>query len=325
MKARIVGTGSYLPEKIRTNYDLEKMVDTNDEWIRSRTGIEQRHVAREDQAASDLAYEAGKRAIEDAKIDKDDIDMILVATISGDNNYPSTANWLQKKLGIKPIPSMDVAAGCSGYLYTMIIADSFIKSGLAKNILVVGVELMTKVMNWEDRNTCVLFGDGAGATVLSATTEDVGIRGTHWSADGNLGELLVQPAGGSAMPASEKTVRENLHTIHMKGNEVFRHAVTRMAEAAQIALEKSNITSEDVDLFIPHQANIRIIDSTIKRAKIPREKTFVNIDKTANMSSATIPVALDQAIKAGRLKRGDTLLTAAFGAGLTWAAVVIDY
>ncbi len=324
-RSYIAGTGSYLPEKVMSNDDWSKLIDTNDEWIKSRTGISLRHIASENQTASDLSLEASKKAIESAGIDKEDLDLILVGTVSGDNPYPSTGNWLQKKLGVSEIPSMDLAAGCSGFLYGLITANGLISSGVVNNVLVVGVEVMSKFMNWEDRNSCVLFGDGAGAVVLRATEEDKGIMGLHWSADGSLGELLIQPAGGSAMPASEETVKNKLHTVHMKGNEVFRHAVTRMAESAKKALEQASVSVEDIDLFIPHQANIRIIDSTIKRAGIPKDKTFVNIDKVANISAATIPVALDQAIEEGRLKTGDTLLTAAFGAGLTWAALVIKF
>ncbi|MCP5107768.1 MAG: ketoacyl-ACP synthase III [bacterium] len=319
----LLGTGSYLPEKVMTNDDWAKLVDTSDEWITSRTGIKERHFAADNQACSDLVTEAAKRAIEDANIDKDDIDLIIVATVGSDHNYPSTANWTQKKLGLGPIPSFDISAGCSGFLYGMIMADSFLKSGTAKHVLVVGAEVMSRIINWEDRNTCVLFGDGAGAAVFGPGGNGKGIRSTYWGADGNLGDLLIQPAGGSAMPASEETVAKKLHSVHMKGNEVFKHAVLRMQEAAMKALELAGMSGEDIDLYIPHQANVRIIDATIKRAGIPREKTFINIEKIANVSAATIPIALDQARKEGRLKEGDTLLMSAFGAGFTWSGIVI--
>ncbi len=325
IRSEILGTGSYLPEKVVTNKDWEKMVDTSDEWITTRTGIKERHFAAENEATSDLVVEASKKAIEDAKINKEDIDLIIVGTISSDNAYPSTANWVQKKLGIKPIPSFDISAACSGFLYGLIIADSFIKNGTAKKVLVAGAEIMTRIMNWEDRNTCVLFGDGAGAVVLGPTNEDKGILSTYWGADGNLGDLLKQPAGGSAMPATHETVDKKLHTIHMEGNKVFKHAVLRMQEAAIKALELANLTCDDVDLYIPHQANIRIIEATIERAKIPLEKTFINIDKIANISSATIPIGLDQAKKTGRIKHGDNVLMSAFGGGLTWAGILVKF
>lgn len=325
IRSEVLGTGSYLPEKVVTNKDWEKMVDTSDEWITTRTGIKERHFAAENEATSDLVVEASKKAIEDAKINKEDIDLIIVGTISSDNAYPSTANWVQKKLGIKPIPSFDISAACSGFLYGLIVADSFIKIGAAKKVLVAGAEIMTRIMNWEDRNTCVLFGDGAGAVVLGPTDEDKGILSTYWGADGNLGDLLKQPAGGSAMPATHETVDKKLHTIYMEGNKVFKHAVLRMQEAAIKALELANLTSNDVALYIPHQANIRIIEATIERAKIPLEKTFINIDKIANISAATIPIGLDQAKKTGRIKPGDNVLMSAFGGGLTWAGIVVKF
>lgn len=307
-----------------TNDDWAKLVDTSDEWITTRTGIKERHFAADGEATSDLVAKAAVRALEDAQISKDDIDIIIVATVNPDNAYPSTGNWVQKKLALGPIPSFDISAGCSGFLYGVILADSLIKSGTAKNILVAGAEIMSQIINWEDRNTCVLFGDGCGAAVLTACNGvDEGILSTCWGADGNLGDLLVQPAGGSAMPASGETIEKNLHTVHMKGSEVFKHAVLRMQEAAMKAIELAGLTSGDIDLYIPHQANVRIIDATIKRAGIPWEKTFVNIDKIANVSGATIPIALDQARKQGRLKHGDTLLMSAFGAGFTWGGIVV--
>ncbi len=324
--SKIIGTGSYLPKRIMTNADWEKIVETSDEWIVSRTGIKERHVAAENEATSDMIVEAAKKAIEDAKIDKDDIDLIIVGTITPDNSYPSTANWVQKKLGIKPIPSFDIGAACSGFLYGLTVANSMIKSGVAKTVLVAGAETMTKALNWKDRNTCVLFGDGAGVAILTATeNKNEGILSTYWGADGNLGQLLMQPAGGSAMPASKETVEKSLHTVHMSGNEVFKHAVLRMQEAAMKSLELAGYSSEDVDLFIPHQANLRIINATIKRAKIPLEKTFINIENTANISAGTIPIALDQARKQSRIKEGDIVLLAAFGAGFTWGGITIKF
>jgi 3-oxoacyl-[acyl-carrier-protein] synthase-3 len=228
-------------------------------------------------------------------------------------------------LGIKPIPSFDVGAACSGFLYGLIIADSLIKNRVVKRILVAGAEIMTRVVNWEDRNTCVLFGDGAGAIVIEVANGDSGIMSTYWGADGNLGELLYQPAGGSAIPATLESVEKRLHTVHMKGNEVYKHAVLRMQEAAIKAIKLADLTSKDIALYIPHQANIRIIKATIKRAKIPLEKTFINIDKIANISAATIPIALDQAFREKRIKPGDNVLMSSFGAGFTWAGVVVRF
>jgi len=325
MRVKIIGTGSYLPEKVMTNADWAKLVDTSDEWIITRTGIKERHFAAPGEATSDLVTRAAETAIKDAGIDKDDIDAIIVGTVSADNAYPSTGNWVQKKLDIRPIPSFDISAGCSGFLYGLILAESLIKSGAARTVLVSGAEIMSRIINWEDRNTCVLFGDGAGAAILQAGDGENGILSTYWSADGNLGDLLIQPAGGSVMPASEETVAKKLHTVYMKGNEVFKHAVLRMQEAATKAIELANLTSEDIDLFIPHQANLRIIDATIRRADIPLEKTYINIEKTANMSGATIAVALDHARREGRIKPGDNVLMSSFGAGFTWCGLVVRF
>jgi 3-oxoacyl-[acyl-carrier-protein] synthase-3 len=323
-RSALVGTGHYLPEKVITNNDWAKLVDTSDEWITTRSGIKERHFVSDGEATSDMVTTAATRAIKDAGLDKNDIDLIVVGTISPDNAYPSTGNWVQKKLEMPTVPSFDVSAACSGFLYGIIIADSFIRSGMAKTILVAGAEIMSRIIDWEDRSTCVLFGDGAGAAVVAAAREeDRGILSTCWGSDGNLGDLLKQPAGGSAMPASMETVQKKLHTVHMKGNEVFKHAVLRMQEAAIKAIELANLTSADIDLYIPHQANIRIIDATIRRAGIPLEKTYINIDKIANISSATIPIGLDQARKEGRIKPGDTVLMSSFGAGFTWAGVVV--
>lgn len=308
-----------------TNDDWSKLVDTSDEWITTRTGIKERHFAAKNEATSDLVVKASENAIKDAGIDRKEIDLIIVGTISGDTPFPSTGNWVQKKLGLDPIPSFDVGAACSGFLYGLILADTLIKSGAANRILVAGAEIMTRIMNWEDRSTCVLFGDGSGAVIVEATENDTGILSTYWSADGNLGELLLQPAGGSKRPASPETLEQNLHTVHMKGNEVFKHAVLRMQEAAIKAIELAGLKSEDISLYIPHQANVRIIEATIKRAKIPVEKTLINIDKIANISSATIPIALDQANKQGKIKPGDNVLMSAFGAGFTWAGVVVRF
>jgi len=322
-RVRILGTGSYLPERIMTNADWAKLVDTSDEWIISRTGIRERHFAADGENTSDLAAKAGLRAIADAGLKPEDIDTMIVATVTPDTAFPSTANWTQKKMGIAPIPSFDICAGCSGFLYGLIVAQSMLLAGTAKRMLVIGAEVLTRMMDWEDRNTCVLFGDGAGAAVVTAEEGEAGILSSFWGADGNLGNLLLQPAGGTAMPASHETVDKNLHTVQMLGNEVFKHAVLRMQESAQKSLERANMTAEEVDVYIPHQANVRIIEATIKRAGIPREKTIINIDHIANVSAATIPIAMDEARRDGRLKAGHNLLMTAFGTGLTWAGMVV--
>ncbi len=325
MPVGIIGTGHYLPETVMTNEDWAKIVDTTDEWITTRTGIKKRHFAAKNQATSDLVVEAAKEAIRNAGIDKSEIDIVLVATISPDTPYPSTGNWVQKKLGLASIPTLDISAGCSGFIYGLITAMSYIRSGMARHVLVAGAEVMSRVINWQDRSTCVLFGDGAGAAVLGPVPEGKGLLSSYWGSDGSLAELLMQPAGGSAMPASEETVREHKHTVHMAGNTIFRHAVLKMQESAEKALEIAGFKGKDVDLFIPHQANMRIIEATIKRAGIPLEKTFINIEETANISAATIPIALDQARRSERIHEGDLVLLAAFGAGFTWAAATMRF
>lgn len=322
-RVRILGTGSYLPERVMTNADWARIVDTSDEWITTRTGIKERHFAADNEATSDLVARACLRAVDDAGLKPTDIDTLIVATVTPDTAYPSTANWTQKKMGIPPIPSFDIGAGCTGFLYGLIVAQGLLLSGMSQKMLVAGAEVLSRMINWEDRNTCVLFGDGAGAAVLTAEEGERGILSTFWGADGNLGDLLLQPAGGSAMPATEETVRRKKHTVHMAGNEIFKHAVLRMQESAMEALSRAGLSAEDVDLYIPHQANTRIIEATIKRAGIPREKTYINIDRIANISAGTIPIALDEARREGRLKENDNLLMTAFGAGLTWAGITV--
>jgi 3-oxoacyl-[acyl-carrier-protein] synthase-3 len=322
---KIIGTGSYLPEKILTNADLEKIVDTSDEWIRTRTGIEERHIVADNEAASDLVVNAARKAMEMASIDAKGIDTIIVGTISPDTPFPSTGCWVGTALGIEGVPAFDVSAACSGFLYALIVADSLIKAGTAKRVLVGGVEVLTRITNWNDRTTCVLFGDGAGVVILEESDDDSGILSSYWGADGSLGELLIQYAGGSRMPPTHETVDKNLHTIYMKGNEVFKHAVRMMALAAGKALERANVKPEEISLFIPHQANIRIIEATIKRFGIPREKTMVTIDKIGNISSATIPISFDWAVREGRVKKGDLVLLDAFGGGFTWGSALIRW
>lgn len=322
---KFVSTGRYLPDKVLTNLDLEKMVDTSDEWIRTRTGIQERRIISDEFATSDLVTEATRVALKKSNLKAEDIDCIIVGTITPDNAYPATACWVQKNLGMSGIPAFDVGAACSGFLYGVIIAKSLLESNVTTNILVAGAETLSRVTNWEDRETCVLFGDGAGVAILTLSDDASDILSLNWSADGNLGELLIQPAGGSRLPASHETVDKKLHSVFMDGREVFKHAVRWMADSAEKALQDAGMTKDDVDLYIPHQANIRIIESTIKRVGIPREKTVITIDKFANVSAATIPISLDYAIEQGRLKRGDIVLLNAFGGGFTWGAILLRW
>jgi len=320
-KIKITGTGFYAPPKILTNHDLEKMVDTSDEWIITRTGIRERRIASKEQATSDLAVEASRKTLNDAGLKVKDIDLIITATSTPDTPFPSTACWIQKGLGADLIPAFDISAGCTGFLYGMIVAESLILSGRHKRILLIGGELLTKIVNWEDRSTCVLFGDAAGAVVLEESNDESGMLSSYWNADGRLGDLLIVPGGGSRQPASTETVTNKLHCLHMKGNEVFKHAVKRMGEAALGALKKAGLKKEDIDFLIPHQANIRIIDATGRRLGVPPEKVYSNIDRYGNVSVASIPICLHELKEAGKLKKGDIILMDAFGAGFTWAAV----
>ena len=321
-RIKIRGTGFYVPDKILTNFDLEKMVDTSDEWILTRTGIKERRIAEDSQATSDLCIEASQRALKNARLEVKDIDMILVCTSTPDTLFPSTACWVQKGLKADHIPAFDISAGCTAFLYGMILAEGMILSGISKRTLLVGGELLTKITNWQDRNTCVLFGDAAGAVVLEESSDDSGMLSYYWKADGNLGDLLCMPAGGTRIPASVETVSQRLHCLQMKGNEVFKHAVKRMGEAALEALKRAGLKKEDIDYFIPHQANIRIIEATGERLNVPPEKVYVNIHKYGNVSVASIPISLDELRQEGKLHKGDIVLMDAFGAGFTWAAIV---
>ncbi|MFW6124228.1 MAG: beta-ketoacyl-ACP synthase III [Acidobacteriota bacterium] len=322
---KITGTGMYVPEKILTNQDLEKMVDTSDEWITTRTGIKERRITAPGETTSDMAVLAGKRAIKDAGLKEKDIDLIMVATSTPDTIFPSTATWVQKGLKADHTPAFDLSAGCTGFLYGMIVAEGLILTGISKRVLLIGAECLTKITNWKDRNTCVLFGDGAAGAVLEKSDDQSGMLSYYWKADGNLGELLIQPGGGVMKPASYKTVEQDLHYLHMKGNEVFKHAVKRMGEAAVVALKKAEVKREDIDYLIPHQANIRIIQATGRRLKLPEEKVFSNIHKYGNMSVATIPIGLHELKEEGKLKKGSDIVMVAFGAGFTWAAVVYKW
>jgi 3-oxoacyl-[acyl-carrier-protein] synthase-3 len=321
----ILGTGSYLPEKVLTNSDLEKMVDTNDEWIVTRTGIRERRIASEAMASSDMAYEASLKAIERSGISPEEIDLIIVATVTPDMSFPSTACILQDRLGAKKAAAMDLSAACSGFLYGVTSAAQFIKNGLYKYALVIGVETLSKIIDWEDRNTCILFGDGAGAVVMGPTEEGYGFLSFELGSDGSGGMLLAQPGGGSRIPASLESVQEKKHYVTMNGKEVFKFAVRVMEQVSESVLEKAGIAKEDVELLVPHQANLRIIDAARKRLGLTEDKVVVNLDKYGNMSSASIPVALDEAIQDKRVKKGDLLVLVGFGGGLTWGGSVIRW
>lgn len=324
-KVGIVGLGKYLPENRLTNEDLEKIVDTTDEWIRGRTGIKERRIAREDEATSDMAVSAAKAALENAKLKPEDIDLIIVATITPDMFFPSTACIIQNKLGINHTPAFDISVACSGFIYGIAIASQFIKAGIYKRVLLVAAEKMSSVTDWKDRATCVLMGDGAGAAILGEV-EEGGILSVYLGADGSKGDLLKMPAGGSRLPASVSTVEGRLHFLKMQGNELFRHAVRIMAEAALKAAEPLGLKGDDINLVIPHQANIRILNAVAKRMGInPAEKIYLNIHKYGNMSAASSAVALVEAVQEGRVKKGDTILLDAFGAGLTWGAIIIKW
>ncbi|MGC8891783.1 MAG: beta-ketoacyl-ACP synthase III [Candidatus Saccharicenans sp.] len=321
-KIKIRSTGIYLPEKVLTNADLEKMVETSDEWITTRTGIKERRLASPDQASSDLGVEAAKMALKRAKLTPEDIDLILVATNTPDTIFPSTACWIQKKLGVKEIPAFDLQAGCTGMLYGLIVSEGLIISGSCRRILLIGVDVLSKITNWQDRSTCVLFGDGAGAFILEESNNESGLLSHFWGADGSLGELLILPGGGTLHPTTEQTVKDKLQYLQMKGNDVFKHAVKRMGESAIEALKRAGLDKSQVDYLIPHQANLRIIDATGERLNLPKDKVMANIAKYGNMSVATIPVALHELIEAGKLHPGQIIVLVAFGAGFTWASAV---
>lgn len=321
----ISGIGSYLPEKILTNDDLSKIVDTSHEWIVERTGIHERRIVEDHIATSDIGTIAAKNALKDANLKAEEIDLIIVATITADYALPSTACVIQKNIGATKAAAFDINAGCSGFVYGLSLGESFIKSGMYKKVLVIGSETLSKIVDWKDRNTCVLFGDGAGACILEECEEGFGILSSELGSDGVNGEVLIQPAGGSRLPASIDTIENRLHFVQMDGKEVFKFAVRVMEKASLNALENANLQLEDLDFLVPHQANIRIIDSATKRLKLEKDKVCVNLNKYGNMSSASVPVALDEAIKNNRIKKGDNILLVAFGAGLTWASMTIKW
>ena len=324
MRARITGTGSYAPAHVLTNEDLERMVATSDEWIRERTGIRERRIAATGEACSDLAVQAGKRALDAAGIAAADLDMILLATCTGDYPLPATACLVQHQLGATKAAACDLGAACCGFVYALSVADAYVKTGM-RHVLVIGSEVMSAITDWTDRNTCVLFGDGAGAAVVSSTGEDRGILSTHLRSDGNLCELIAVPGGGSRTPPCEKVLGERMQFIKMKGNETFKVAVRTLEEIARETLEANQLHVTDLDLYVPHQANVRILKAVMERLGLPLEKVMLNLDRYGNTSAASIPIALDEAVRSGRIKDGSLVMLGAFGAGLTWASALIRW
>jgi 3-oxoacyl-[acyl-carrier-protein] synthase-3 len=329
-RSRILGTGHYLPPNVRTNADLEKMVDTTDAWITERTGIKERRIAPPEIVTSDMATAAGKAALEAAGLRPTDIDMIIVGTVTPDMPMPATAAFVQQKLGAGNCPSFDLSAACAGFVFGLSIADQFIRSGAMKNVLVVGVELLSRVIDWEDRTTCVLFGDGAGAVVLGPTDgageKPRGVLSTAIHTDGSLAPSLWIPGGGSVNPASHEMIDKHLHKVHMKGQDIFKVAVRNLASACKNALDVAGLSHEDIDWVCAHQANLRIIKQVVSRLEVPEEneqKVLVNIDRVGNTSSASIPILLDENVRAGKIKPGDTVLMCALGAGISWGSALV--
>lgn len=322
----IAGTGSYLPERILTNEELSTLVDTSDEWITSRTGIKERRIAAEGEFTSHMATKAAEKALEQAGISGAEVDLIIVATITPDTLTPATACYVQQNLGAFSAVAFDISAACSGFLYAMKIAKRLISDGAFKNALIIGAEKLSSFVNWEDRNTCVLFGDGAGAAVLRASAEGEGrIIATDIGTDGAQTHLLNIPGGGSACPITLQNADQRLASLAMLGKEVFKHAVTRMKQSAETVLERAGIAPEDVKLVVPHQANLRIIDAIADRLTVPKDRVFTNLQKYGNTSAAAVAIALDEAHRQGRFERGDNIVLVVFGAGLTWAAAAIEW
>lgn len=323
---RILGTGHYVPEKVLTNHDLEKMVDTSDEWIVERSGIRERRVAAEGEFTSDLATKAGQRALEAAGVSPEELDLILVATVTPDMPLPSTAMFVQQKIGARPgCPAMDFAAACAGFIYGLSVADQFIRTGAARRVLLVGVELLSRVLNWEDRTTCVLFGDGAGAVVLGPSEGEHGLVSTKLYGDGSLTRSLCIPGGGSAQPASAASVAAGQHFVHMVGKDIFKVAVKHLSSASLAAVEAAGLTADDIDWVVPHQANLRILDGVSKRCGIPLDRFCLNIERYGNTSSASVPIALDEAVRDGRIQPGQNVLMCALGGGIAWGSALVRW
>ena len=320
----IISVGSYLPKRVLTNQDLEKMVDTSDEWITTRTGIKERRLIEEGESTSVLAVKASQQALDRANLKPEDLELIIVATITPDMQFPSVSCNVQRSIGAKNACCFDISAACAGFVYAIVTAYNFISQGTYKNALVIGAETLSTITDWQDRNTCVLFGDGAGACVL-AHSNNGSILSTYLASDGNLGDLLFLPGGGSLHPVSHDTISKRMHYIKMQGNELFKVAVRFMADAADIALKRAGLSCKDVGLIIPHQANIRILLAVAKKLGLSENKIFLNIEKYGNMSSASSAVALCDAVQEGRVKKGDIVVLDAFGAGLVWGAIVIRW
>lgn len=323
----IIGTGSYLPEKVLSNFEIEKFLDTSDEWIMTRTGIRERRVAKDGEAASDLAQVACKRALAAAGMTADAIELIVMATITPDTHCPAGANWLEAKLGAKHAVSFDVTAACTGFIFALSVAEQYIKTGVYRNALVVASEIMTRTLDWTDRETCILWGDGAGAAVIAEVEDGKGILSTHLHSDGAGGDNLLMPGGGSkTTPISYESVDKKLHTLNMIGaNQSFKVAVKRFAEVCEEALAHNNVTLDDIKIIVPHQANLRILQGVAKRLDVSMDKIYVNIERYGNISSATVPIALDEAVRDGTIQPGDLVLLAAFGGGLTWGSSLIRW
>ena len=322
----IVGTGSYLPERVLTNTHLSSMVDTTDEWITSRTGIKERRIAAKDEHTSDMAARAALAAMEQAHIAAEDIDLILVATATPDMMFPATACFVQTKIGAKNAACLDVSAACAGFLFAIEIAQQFITSHTYETVLVIGAEKLSSITNWDDRNTCVLFGDGAGAAILRHRKESThGVISTHIGSNGQFADILYMPGGGCRNPITAENAHQHLQTIHMSGKDVYKQAVISMLDASHKALEQAGLKMEDIACVIPHQANIRIIEAIADRMKLPLDRFFINLDRYGNTSAAAVAIALDEANRSGRLKKGDYILMVVFGGGLTWASSVIEW
>ena len=321
----IVGTGSYVPEKRLTNDDLTKIVDTSDEWITVRTGIKERRIAAKDETTSEMATKAALNALEQAKVKPEELNMILVATATPDMLFPATACFVQKKIGAKNAACLDISAACAGFLFGIEIAQQFITSHTHETVLVIGAEKLTSITNWTDRNTCVLFGDGAGAAVLRHRGSEHGVISTHIGSDGEFTDILFMPGGGSRCPITRDNADMNLATIHMLGKEVYKQAVIAMVNASKKALADAGLTADDIACVIPHQANLRIIEAIADRLKISLDRFYVNLDKYGNTSAAAVAIALDEANRTGRIKSGDYVLMVVFGGGLTWASTVIEW
>ena len=325
IRAKITGTGAYAPKRILTNADLEKMVDTNDEWIQQRSGIRERHIVEEGEATSDLAVNAARQALERANLVPEDIDMIVVGTTTPDHFFPTVGNIVQQRLGCRRIGSMDVLAACAGSVYSLNIGSKFIETGKYKRVLCIGAEALSRITDFTDRGTCVLLADAAGAAVLEASEDGSGIIDADLYSDGQYWELLHMPGGGARYPATHETVDARMHYAKMKGSEVFKVAVRMFVDCAETILKRHNLGPNDIDLFIPHQANLRIIEAAAKRVGLPMEKVFTNVDRYGNTGAASVYVALEEALGAGRIKKGDKILMAAFGGGFAWGATLMKW